>query len=86
MGLKPGKDIAVVGCDDIPEAGRAYVQLTTARIQKWALGETAANLLIKRVSDPDLPSQRVILAPELIIRNPAEVKITDPGNLFQALI
>lgn len=69
MGLKPGKDIAVVGCDDIPEARRAYVQLTTARIQKWAIGETAANLLIKRVSDPDLPSQRVILAPELMIRN-----------------
>jgi LacI family transcriptional regulator len=69
MGLKPGKDIAVVGCDDIPEARRAYVQLTTARIQKWVIGQTAANLLIKRISDPDLPSQRVILAPELIIRN-----------------
>jgi LacI family transcriptional regulator, galactose operon repressor len=69
MGLKPGKDIAVAGCDDIPEAGRAYVQLTTARIQKWAIGETAANLLIKRVSNPDLPLQRVILAPQLIIRN-----------------
>ena len=68
MGLKPGIDIAVVGCDDIPEARRAYVQLTTARIQKWAIGETAANLLIKRVSDPDLPLQRVVLAPELIIR------------------
>ena len=69
MGLKPGKDIAVVGCDDIPEARRAYVQLTTARIQKWVIGQTAANLLIKRISDPDLPLQRVILAPELIIRN-----------------
>jgi LacI family transcriptional regulator len=69
MGMKPGKDIAVVGCDDIPEASRAYVQLTTARIQKWEIGETAANLLIKRVSNPDLLLQRVILAPELIIRN-----------------
>jgi len=68
MGLKPGKDIAVVGCDDIPEASRAYVQLTTTRIQKWVIGETAAKLLIKRVSDPDLPLQRIILAPELIIR------------------
>jgi len=72
MGLKPGKDIAVVGCDDIPEASRAYVQLTTARIQKWVIGQTAAQLLIKRVSNPDLPLQRVILAPELIIRNSCE--------------
>jgi len=69
MGLKTGKDIAMVGCDDIPEASRAYVQLTTARIQKWVIGQTAANLLIQRVSDPDLALQRVILAPELIIRN-----------------
>ena len=69
VGLKPGKDIAVVGCDDIPEASRTYVELTTARIQKWAIGQTAANMLIKRVSDPDLPLQRVILAPELIVRN-----------------
>ncbi len=69
MGLQPGKDIAVVGCDDIPEARRAHVQLTTARIQKWVIGQTAANLLIKRVSDPDLPLQRAILTPELIIRN-----------------
>ena len=69
LGLRPGKDIAVVGCDDIPEASRAYVQLTTARIQKWGIGQAAAKLLIKRVSDPDLPVQRVIMAPELIVRN-----------------
>jgi LacI family transcriptional regulator len=59
----------VVGCDDIPEASRAYVKLTTARIQKWVIGQTAAKLLIKRVADPNLPLQRVILAPELIVRN-----------------
>jgi LacI family transcriptional regulator len=52
MGLQPGKDIVVAGCDDIPEASRAYVQLTTTRIQKSVIGETAANLLIKRVSVP----------------------------------
>jgi LacI family transcriptional regulator len=69
LGLRPGTDIAVVGCDDIPEASRAYVKLTTARIQKWVIGQTAAKLLIKRVADPNLPLQRVILAPELIVRN-----------------
>ena len=76
MGLKPGRDIAVVGCDDIPEARRAYVQLTTARIQKWVIGQTAADLLMKRVADPDLPLQRVILAPELIVRTSCGNSIT----------
>lgn len=68
MGATPGRDIAVVGCDDIDEAERAYVQLTTARIQKWAIGQTVADMLIRRINNPDLPKQRVIIKPELVIR------------------
>jgi len=68
MGATPGRDIAVVGCDDIEEAGRAYVQLTTAKVQKWAIGQTAADVLMQRIADPDLPLQRIIIQPTLIIR------------------
>ena len=70
MGATPGRDIAVVGCDDIEEAGRAYVQLTTAKVQKWAIGQTAADVLMQRIADPDLPLQRIIIQPDLIIREP----------------
>jgi LacI family transcriptional regulator len=68
MGARPGRDIAIVGCDDVEEAGRAYVELTTARIQKWAIGQSAADVLIRRIADPDLPIQRIIIKPDLIIR------------------
>lgn len=69
MGITPGRDVAVVGCDDIEETGRFYVQLTTVKIQKWSIGQTAADMLMRRIADPDLPTQRVIMKPDLVIRN-----------------
>lgn len=67
-GLVPGKDFALVGCDDIEEAGRGYAQLTTVKIKKGTIGRTAAEILMQRIADPNLPVQRVVLKPELVIR------------------
>ncbi|NNK14014.1 MAG: LacI family DNA-binding transcriptional regulator [Desulfofustis sp.] len=64
----PGKDMAVVGCDDIEEASRGYVQLTTARIQKSAIGKKSAEMLLERIAVPTLPPRRILLEPELIVR------------------
>lgn len=69
MELKPGKDIAVVGCDDIDESSRSYAQLTTMRIHKARIGQVAADFLIQRLKNPELPRQRMIFEPELIIRS-----------------
>jgi LacI family transcriptional regulator len=68
MGLVPGKDVAVVGCDDIEEASRGYVQLTTARIKKNEIGQRAAELLFERISNPQNPPKKIIMKPELIVR------------------
>ena len=64
----PGKDLAVVSCDDIEEASRGYVQLTTARIQKSEIGRKGAEMLLERIANPSLPPRKVLLQPELIIR------------------
>ena len=64
----PGKDLAVVSCDDIEEASRGYVQLTTARIQKSEIGRKAAEMLLERITNPKLPPRKLVLEPELIIR------------------
>lgn len=69
MGLKPGKDVALIGCDGIAEGERAYVRLSTVNVQKRAIGETAAEMLVRRLGNPDLEPQRVIMEPELIIRD-----------------
>ena len=66
--LKPGRDVAVTGCDDIEEAGRGYVQLTTARIQKTMIGQKATEMLLQRINNPEMPRQELVLDSELIIR------------------
>lgn len=68
MGLFPGKDVAVASCDDINEASRGYTRLTTARIKKKEIGDSAAKLLLERIAAPQLPLKRILFKPELIIR------------------
>jgi LacI family transcriptional regulator len=67
-GLTPGKDIAVVGFDDIPESGVANPPLTTISSFARQIGSNAADLLHKRILDFDRQNQKVILSPELIVR------------------
>ena len=80
MGIMPGRDVAVVGCDDIEEAGRLYVQLTTIKINKRSIGRTAADLLMRRIADPELTPQRVIMKPELIIRKSCHAGIFNTNH------
>lgn len=68
MGCVPGRDLAVVSCDDIEEASRGYVQLTTARVQKSEIGKRAAKMLLERIANPGLPPRKIILEPQLIVR------------------
>jgi len=69
LGLKPGVDMAVMGCDGIDEGERAYARLSTVRVQKRAMGQLAAEILMRRVHEPDLPLQHTILEPTLVIRD-----------------
>lgn len=68
MGYVPGKDLAVVSCDNIEEASRGYAQLTTAHVKKTEIGKKAAEMLLERIADPFLPPRKVLFEPELIIR------------------
>jgi LacI family transcriptional regulator len=68
LGLRPGRDLAVTGCDDIEEAARGYVQLTTVRINKIQMGLEATAMLMNRIADPSLPRQKKVTGSELIIR------------------
>lgn len=67
-GLTPGKDMAIVSCDDIEEADRGYTQLTTVKIKKDEIGRQAAELLIRRINTPDAPKRHIHLKSELIVR------------------
>src|SRR5438874_12501089 len=67
-GRIPGRDVAVVGFDDIAEAALAHPALTTVSISPRQIGEEAARLLLERVSAPDAAARQVILRPKLVVR------------------
>lgn len=62
--LRPGRDVSVIGFDDIPDAAQAH--MTTVRQPALERGRIAGRLLL---DPPDDPAQRrVVLPTELIVR------------------
>ena len=68
MNIIPGRDIAVVGFDDIPEATIFSPKLTTISSAPRLMGVHAARLLQARMEGLDIEPQNVILDPELVVR------------------
>ncbi|GFJ88615.1 substrate-binding domain-containing protein [Phytohabitans rumicis] len=63
-GLQPGRDVSVVGFDDIPDADGAH--LTTVRQPAFERGRIAGALLLEPPTDP--AGRHVVLPTELIVR------------------
>jgi len=64
-GLRPGRDVSVVGFDDIPEAAGAG--LTTVRQPTRDKGRIAGELLLDTPEDPE--RRQVVLPTQLIVRS-----------------
>ncbi|MFE4431004.1 LacI family DNA-binding transcriptional regulator [Peribacillus butanolivorans] len=67
-GLIPGQDIDIVGFDNVPVAEIYHPPLTTVSSFPQRIGKEAANLLHQKMVNIDHEQQRIILNPELIIR------------------
>ena len=68
-GLVPGRDVAVIGFDNIPEGALHRPALTTVAIGARQIGEEAANLLLRRIKTPEGAPESIILPPKLVIRS-----------------
>jgi LacI family transcriptional regulator len=72
LGYRVPKEIAVVGCDDIPLAALITPPLTTARGPRYALGRQGMELLLRQIDGcPGADESRcpeIVLQPELIVR------------------
>lgn len=68
MGFIPGKDMAIVGFDDIPEAQIFSPKITTVSSMTRLMGVNAASLLHARMDGSEIPPQTIILEPSLVIR------------------
>lgn len=69
-GLRPGRDVAVVGFDDTPAAGLPDIELTSVAQPIEAAGRMAVQLLLSRlgVLEPPEPSTSCLLRPSLTVR------------------
>jgi LacI family transcriptional regulator len=67
-GIRVGKEFGVVGFNNVPDAAQSLPGLTTIDTSPRELGETAAELLLKRIQQPDSPTRTVILQPRLMVR------------------
>ncbi len=75
-GLEAGADFAVIGFDDVPEASLWHPSLTTVSADPRGLGENAAQLMLRRIADPDLPVSRVIMPSRLIVRDSSSTPLS----------
>jgi LacI family transcriptional regulator len=67
-GVPAGRKFGVVGFNNVPDAAQSLPGLTTVDTSPRELGETAAELLLKRIEQRDSPIRTVILRPRLIVR------------------
>lgn len=69
LGLKPGKDISVVGFDDIQDAAVGTPPLTTMAVSPYQLGRRLARVLLDRIREPDAPATSYEVSARLVVRH-----------------
>jgi LacI family transcriptional regulator len=67
-GLEPGRDVAVVGFDDLEAAALAHPSLTTVRQDRRELGTLAATRALELIEQPDITLRDTVLPVELVVR------------------
>ena len=67
-GELPGREISVVGFDDIEDAAVATPPMTTMSVLPYKMGRRLARVLLDRIAEPDMPPTISELSAELIVR------------------
>jgi LacI family transcriptional regulator len=61
-------DVAVAGIDDTELAELHLPSITSVSLESAAQGQAAARMLLDRITEPDLPLRREVIAPRLVVR------------------
>ena len=68
-GIKPGQDIALVSCDDVPLTELHTPPITVIDRNVTDIGKAAARLALERLAKPDTSPRRVVLPTSLVLRD-----------------
>ncbi len=68
-GIEPGKELSLMGMDDIPISAHTSPGLTTVRKPRTQIGAAAAELLMKRIAEPGGPVEKRLFPGELVVRD-----------------
>ena len=67
-GLQPGKDVSVIGFDNVMDAKLVTPSLTTMAVNPYKMGQILAETILKRINETEHPQITYFNNPELIIR------------------
>lgn len=68
LGQRAGREVSVIGFDDVDDASLATPALTTLSIRPYDLGQRMAALLLARKADPDRPPVLLDIGATLVVR------------------
>ncbi len=68
IGQMPGREVSVVGFDDIQDASVATPPLTTMAVSPYEMGKLLAQKLLGRLANPTAPVSSTLLSAELVER------------------
>ena len=87
VGLMPGKDVAVIGYDDIPEAALQAVPLTSVATPADSLGEVIGRAILARSGDGVAGSPLdITYPPRLVTRKSCGKQIVEPQSLDRNIL
>ncbi len=68
LGLRLPDDLSVMGFDDIPLAAYVIPELTTVSQPIYGMGQTAVEVMLRKLSNPDQPLEQIKLETRLVVR------------------
>lgn len=77
LGLTPGRDVSIIGFDDIEDAAVSTPPLTTIAVYPQKLGRKLARVLLDRIAEPDMPATVSEVSADLVIRDTTAARICD---------
>jgi DNA-binding LacI/PurR family transcriptional regulator len=76
LGLDVPEDVSVIGFDDLPLAAQIVPSLTTMHVDIPLMGILGVRQLLERINNPENVATRVLLHPQLVIRDSVRPLLT----------